>query len=182
MCFTIGRVSLRVFASYALAHLPGCSDILVPPRHTEQHLRGFFVRRVFLFFAAVLRSWRVRKNWREGKKGKAKGGFSFFLSFSLPFGRGRGAETEDEAGKERGGQNLGNVGGFFIWCASDSGTLGIASVPMSLRGNPSKGIEEGRLRGWWGELFSFYKLVQFFLKKRVNTAETGCVYADSGPD
>lgn len=53
---------------------------------------------------------------------------------------------------------------------------------MSLRGNPSKGIEEGRLRGWWGELFSFYKLVQFFLKKRVNTAETGCVYADSGPD
>lgn len=51
MCFTIGRVSLRVFASYALAHLPGCSrrsDILVPPRLTEQHLRGFFVRRIFL--------------------------------------------------------------------------------------------------------------------------------------
>lgn len=89
-------------------------------------------------------------------------------------------------GKEGGGggQNLGNVGGFFIWCASDSGTLGIASVPMSLRCDPSKGIEKergGASRGppWRGELFSFYKLVQFFLKKRVNTAETGCVYADS---
>lgn len=87
MCFTIGRVSLRVLASYALAHLPGCSDILVPPRHTEQHLRGFLVRRIFS--AAVLRSWRVRKNWSEGKKGKAKGGFSFFLSFFRSWERRR---------------------------------------------------------------------------------------------
>lgn len=106
MCFTIGRVSLRVFASYALARLPGCSDILVPPRHTEQHLRGFFVRRIFS--AAVLRSWRVRKNRREKRRKVV------LVSFSLSFGRGRGAETKDEAGKERGGQNLGNVGGFFI--------------------------------------------------------------------
>lgn len=36
------------------------------------------------------------------------------VSFSVSFGRGRGAETKDETGKERGGQNLGNVGGFFI--------------------------------------------------------------------
>lgn len=41
---------------------------------------------------------------------------------------------------------------------------------------------KGGAPGWRGELFSFYKLVQFFLKKRVNTTETGCIYAESQND
>lgn len=81
MCFTIGRVSLRVFASYALAHLPGCSDILVPPRHTEQHLRGFFVRRVFLFF---LPRCYVRGGYEKiGGKEKRERRKVVLVSFSL---------------------------------------------------------------------------------------------------
>jgi len=43
---------------------------------------------------------------------------------------------------------------------------------MKGRENPETGTgrsEERAIGGRWGELFSFYKLVQFFLKKRVNT-------------
>lgn len=68
-------------------------------------------------------------------------------------------------------------------------SLGIASALMSLGRAEDKreGESEGRHRergqgsvpGWRGELFSFYKLVQFFLKKRVNTTRTGCIYAES---
>ena len=57
---------------------------------------------------------------------------------------------------------------------------------MSLRGSTSKGIEQergGASTGLTvGRAFFVLQTGSIFSQKRVNTAETGCVYADSGQD